>query len=74
MKFSSNLMLLASSTLFGLFVHCEEENVSFSLFNHSKEPVYKNSFDEKMCRDMANEKESKCVTQPDVVSTATFIF
>jgi len=52
MKLFASVILLSSS-----FARAEDS--PFSFFLDKKEPAYKNSFDEKMCKQMAREKPSK---------------
>jgi len=62
MKLFASIVLLSSS-----FARAEDS--PFSFFSDEKETVYKNSFDDTMCKQLAHEKPSKCITQPEQVSS-----
>ncbi len=62
MKSFASIVLLSSS-----FARAEDS--PFSFLSDEKETVYKNSFDDTMCKQMAHERPSKCTTQPEQVSS-----
>jgi hypothetical protein len=51
------MYLLVASYILLTFSFAKAEDISFSFFNN-QEVVYKNTFEDKQCNEMANEKPS----------------